>query len=106
MNHPCTRSVGVCRRAAHTALGLLLIPTAALAVQFKEGALQGSFDTTISAGGLYRLGSPDADYYGRANGGRQNSVNADDGNLNYGQGWNSALLKASHDLQLSYNNIG
>lgn len=106
MNQPRSRSVGGCRTAAHLVLGLLLIPAAALAFQFKEGTLQGSFDTTLSYGGLYRLGEPEAQYYGRANGGQQNSVNADDGNLNYGKGWASSVLKASHDLQMSYNNYG
>lgn len=106
MNPTRNRVVGLRRFAVPFVLSLLLAMPAARAFQFEEGELKGSFDTTLSFGGLYRLQSPDAQYYGRANGGLQNSVNTDDGNLNYDKGWVSSLLKASHDLQLSYNNYG
>ncbi|MEZ5413736.1 MAG: DUF1302 domain-containing protein [Opitutaceae bacterium] len=106
MNQTRNRIVGMRRLAAYFALGLLVAAPAARAFQFEEGELKGSFDTTLSFGGLYRLKSPDAQYYGRANGGLQNSVNTDDGNLNYDKGWVSSLLKASHDFQLSYHNYG
>lgn len=82
------------------------VSTPGFAFQFSEGEWSGSFDTTISFGGLYRLGSADPQYYGRANGGLQYSVNTDDGNLNYDKGWTSALAKASHDFQLKYLNHG
>ena len=83
----------------------------ARAFQFSSGQLKGSFDTTISIGGLYRLDDPSAAYYGTTNffngvPGQQNSVNADDGNLNFPKGWASQLIKASHDLELSYGNFG
>ncbi|MEY3774667.1 MAG: hypothetical protein RLZZ129_1447 [Verrucomicrobiota bacterium] len=73
---------------------------------FSSGDVKGSFDTTVSVGALYRLGDPDRDFIGRTNGGTQNSVNTDDGNLNYEKGWASHLLKVSHDLQLSRENLG
>ena len=81
------------------------------AFQFASGELKGSFDTTISIGGLYRLDNPNPAYYGITsvfNGvpGQQYSVNADDGNLNAPKGWDSELVKASHDLELSYGNFG
>lgn len=73
---------------------------------FELGGAKGSFDTTISVGGLYRLNDPDRQFYGLANGGQQRSVNADDGNLNYGTGMASFLVKANHDLLLKYQKGG
>jgi hypothetical protein len=78
----------------------------ARAFLFELGGAKGSFDTTISVGGLYRLESPDPALYGLANGGQQRSVNADDGNLNYRQGMASFLVKANHDLLLKYQQGG
>ena len=71
---------------------------------FEYGQLSGSFDTTLSAGAIYRLKDPDPELYGTANGGQQNSVNADDGNLNYPKGWASQAVKATHDLELKWRN--
>ncbi|MBL9216601.1 MAG: DUF1302 domain-containing protein, partial [Opitutaceae bacterium] len=76
------------------------------AVVFEVGEIKGSFDTTLSVGGLYRLDDPSRDFYGLANGGLQRSVNADDGNLNYRRGMASLLLKASHDLLVQYHDSG
>jgi len=94
----------VCALASFTILPLR-------AFQFTSGELKGSFDTTISVGGLYRLDNPSPAYYGTTslfNGvpGQQNSVNSDDGNLNSPKGWDSELIKASHDLELNYGNFG
>ena len=99
------------RRSRVLALTLLagaftLPATPTLAIQFSKGELKGSFDSTLSFGGLYRLQNPDPAFYGKANGGQQLSVNSDDGNLNYDQGWVSELLKGSHDLELKYRNFG
>ncbi len=91
---------------AAIAISLLFLTQPAHGFQFGEGDWSGSFDTTVSFGGLYRLKGPDPHYYGRANGGLQYSVNTDDGNLNYDQGWVSSLAKASHDFQLKYRNYG
>lgn len=82
----------------------------ARAIQFSSGDLSGSFDTTLSIGGLYRIGNPDPMFYGTKNkfngiSGLQNSVNTDDGNLNYGKGWVSEVFKGSHDLELKYQNF-
>ncbi|ACB76447.1 DUF1302 domain-containing protein [Opitutus terrae] len=92
------------------AAATLLSPSVS-ALQFTSGKLTGSFDSTFSVGGLYRLNDPDPMFYGITNSfngvrGQQNSVNADDGNLNYGQGWASFLAKGSHDLELRYENFG
>lgn len=95
---------------AGLAIALGLAP-AAQAFVFAYGDVKGSFDTTISVGGLYRLNDPDPALYGLTNSikgvtGLQRSVNADDGNLNYRRGFASFLVKASHDLSLQYNNTG
>lgn len=95
---------------AGLALALGLVP-AARALVFEIGDAKGSFDTTLSIGGLYRLNDPDPQFYGVTSSyqgvtGQQRSVNADDGNLNYGKGIASFLLKANHDLQIDYKNAG
>ncbi len=86
--------------------GLSFAATPLCAFQFSNGDLRGSFDTTLSAGALYRLNDPDRNRYGIANGGLQTSVNTDDGNLNYEKGLASTLFKASHDLQLGWHDFG
>ena len=75
-----------CRLAGLRTRGLVLVSAITLvnpalrAVQFTLGDVKGSFDTTLSVGGLYRLNQPDPDYYGTTatstgTAGRQNSVN-------------------------------
>lgn len=89
-------------------LSLLLSATPAHlpGYSFGSGEVKGSFDTTVSVGALYRLDDADPGLIGRTNGGTQNSVNTDDGNLNYEKGWASHLLKVSHDFQVSRQNLG
>jgi len=99
------------RANAIATLGLAFLGARLDAVQFEVGELKGSFDSTLSLGGIYRLKNPDPEFYGTTsffNGipGRQNSVNTDDGNLNYGKGWASQLLKGNHDLEVRYRNFG
>ncbi len=73
---------------------------------FEAGDVKGSFDTTISVGGLYRVNDPSREYYSVSAGGLQRSSNADDGDLNYRRGMASFLVKASHDLLLHTENAG
>jgi len=94
---PCLRPAGFAGLIVALALG-----TTARAFVFEAGDFKGSFDTTISVGGLYRLNNPDPALYGLASGGLQRSVNADDGDLNYRRGMASFLVKASHDLEVNY----
>ena len=101
----------VAHLALAASLGLAVLAPAANAIQFSNGGLTGSFDSTISFGALYRLGEPKSDNYGTTNSssgvpGLLNSVNTDDGNLNYGKGWVSELFKGSHDLEVKYGNFG
>lgn len=98
------------RVALAASLGAALLLPPARAFPFATGELKGSFDTTLSIGGLYRLNDPSPSFYGVTNSfngvlGQQNSVNTDDGNLNYGQGWASQILKGSHDLELKYKDF-
>ena len=76
------------------------------AIVFNDGDFKVTFDTTLSAGGIYRLADPDPQFYGTSNGGQQNSVNADDGNLNYRKGWASRIFKGTHTLELKYHDFG
>ena len=104
-----TRALPRLSRVLATSLGLAAVPLQA--IQFSHGELKGSFDSTLSFGGLYRLKNPSPEFYGTSNtfqgvAGRQNSVNADDGNLNYGKGWVSEVLKGNHDLEVKYGNFG
>ncbi len=69
------------------------------------GEVDGSFDTTLSFGGSYRLQDPSPEYYGLSAGGEQYSVNADDGNLNYEKGLFSLAAKGTSDLELKFRNF-
>ena len=99
-------------RGGLAALGALaLLAPSVRAVPFAIGELKGNFDSTLSFGGLYRLKDPNPDFYGTTtffNGvtGRQNSSNNDDGNVNYGKGWASEVIKGNHDLELKFRNFG
>jgi len=80
-----------------------LLPARLSAFPVMIGDVKGSLDTTLSVGASHRLGDPDRAYYGTAAGGLQNSVNVDDGNLNYRQGIYSFALKGTSELQLELN---
>jgi hypothetical protein len=95
--------------AAALAVACAIVPVSAF--QFSNGELKGNFDSTISYGGLWRLNNPSPDLYGTTNSfqgvpGNLNSVNTDDGNLNYEKGLVSELLKGTHELELKYGNYG
>lgn len=88
------------------AAALTLAPVSR-ALVFDIGDIKANFDTTLSVGGLLRMDNPSRDLIGLASGGTQRSNNADDGNLNYkGHELASFLVKANHDLQLTYKNAG
>ena len=100
------------RRGAALSVVALLFCSGALSVYgfiFALGDVNGSFDTTISVGMMYRLENPDPALYGIAdtfNGipGQAYSVNTDDGDLNYPKGVVSELVKGTHELQLKWKN--
>ena len=87
-------------------LALLMTAPVATALDLSQGDLDARLDVTVSVGGTYRLNDADTTRIGLANGGRQYSVNADDGNLNYDKGWVSAPILVSADLDLRYKNSG
>ena len=101
--HPSSAVPSGFRRSGPLLALALTLATAPLqAITFEQGLLSGSFDSTFSLGGLYRLGDPDRRFYGVSNGGLANSVNTDDGNLNYRKGWASQVFKGTHDLEVQY----
>ena len=64
-----------------------------------------NWDNTVSVGASWRLEDQDQDLIGRSNGGNANSINFDNGNLNYDKGdlW-SAPIKLTSELDIEYNN--
>lgn len=63
-------------------------------------------DSSVSIGAQFRLEDPDPALLGLPVGGRQYSVNADDGNLNYGQGLVSLPAVATFELEGRYRDFG
>ncbi|MDP2171176.1 MAG: DUF1302 domain-containing protein [Rhodocyclaceae bacterium] len=89
------------------ALALMVGAPSAFAFEFKSGEVTGSFDTTVSAGALWRMDKRDSGLVSIANGGTSRDPNSDDGNLMYDRGdLVSTLFKATHDLELKYHNFG
>ena len=89
------------------ALALMVGAPAAFAFEFKSGEVTGSFDTTVSAGALWRMDKRDPTLVSIANGGSSRDPNSEDGNLKYDRGdLVSTLFKATHDLELKYRNFG
>ncbi len=97
------------RRVLSTAVTLALAVGSGgvQAFEFQSGELSGSFDTTVSLGGLWRMESREKSLISVANGGTSRDPNADDGNLRYKRNeLVSTTLKATHDLELKYRNFG
>jgi Protein of unknown function (DUF1302) len=93
--------------AALIAVGLSAFSTSHAASFDWGNGLTGSFDSTISLGGLWRMTGRDEALIGIANGGTARTVNGDDGNLNYHNGeLVSSLIKGTHEFELKYNNWG
>jgi len=79
----------------------------ARAVDFQQGAITGSWDTTVSFGSAWRLEAPDCNLIATANGGCGRSPNIDDGNLNYQKNdIFSKAFKAVSELSLNAGNVG
>ncbi len=92
---------------AAVALVLAAGTPSAFAFEFKSGEVTGSFDTTVTAGALWRMDERDPALVSIANGGTSRDPNSDDGNLRYDRGdIVSSLLKATHELELKYRNFG
>jgi hypothetical protein len=78
----------------------ILAPGAAQAIDFAAGGWNGSFDTTVSFGQIWRTEARDPRLIGTANGGTGRSPNIDDGDLNYRKGRVSSAYKAVAELSL------
>ncbi len=78
----------------------MLAPGAAQAIDFAAGGWNGSFDTTVSFGQIWRDEERDPRLIGTANGGSGRSPNIDDGDLNYRKGRVSSAYKAVVELSL------
>ena len=81
-------------------LGFTLHAAPVHAIEFGEGDVQGSLDTTISHGITWRVGAREE----RVDDFR--SANSNDGNLNYDRGIVSNTSKFTSDFELGYRNFG
>ena len=81
-------------------------PGSAQAIDFTAGEWNGSLNTTVSFGQLYRDENRDPRLIGTANGGTGRSPNGDDGNLNYDEGIVSRAFKMVSELSLDRDNVG
>ena len=84
--------------AGALALGGLLYGLPAHAIEFGDGAFQGSLDTTISHGLTFRVGERDSELAGK--------TNSNDGNLNYDRGVVSNTSKFTTDLDIGAGGFG
>jgi hypothetical protein len=86
---------------------LLATPLASPAASFELGGFDGRLDTALSIGATFRMQDRDDALVGIANGGSARTVNEDDGNLGFKKGdVVSAVVKATHDLELRRDNYG
>jgi hypothetical protein len=74
----------------------------ASAVPIETDNWSGSWDTTLSYGGLWRVQSADCRLIANANGGCGRSANLDDGNQNYSTGQISSAIKGTSELELRF----
>ena len=84
--------------ASALALGGLLHALPAQAIEFGDGELQGSLDTTISHGVTFRVAKRDPELSAGAN--------DNDGNLNYDRGLVSNASKFTTDLDIGFGRFG
>lgn len=99
------------RRVAFVLLTVALMvtfaaPVWAVDLSPSSGKFNLNIDTTISWGNRYRMQDRDMSIIGLPEGGTANSVNGDDGNLNFDKGLVSSTLKGTVDVDLSWENFG
>ena len=92
--------------SATIAAAVALACAPSFAVSFDKGEVSGSFDTTISLGGIWRMEQRANNIVGTANGGEAFSVNYDDGTLNFNRGLASSVAKITSDFEINYKNFG
>ncbi len=91
-----TYSVGLTLGAA--AIGGFLQVLPASAIEFDDGELWGSVDTTLSHGLTFRVQKPDEDL--------ADNTNSNDGNLNYKRGLVSNTSKFTIDIDINSETFG
>ncbi|WP_416397734.1 DUF1302 domain-containing protein [Allohahella sp. A8] len=108
------------RRFGWTALSAAIAAASSLsmpaqAFQFYLGDIEGSLDTTLTAGASWRVEKRDKDYlaqgslpnYGKGSTTGSSTNNTDDGDWNYDRGKTfSKVVKGTTDLLMSYENFG
>jgi len=88
-------------------LGALLSPACVYAADFSTDELRFTLDTTLTYGAAWRTASPSPANIGISNGGTAESVNSDDGDMNFKRGQLvSSVMRATHELELKYHNYG
>jgi hypothetical protein len=104
--------------AVFSLAAVFIFTSPALGFQFDKGELQGSLDTTLSAGVTYRVADPDSNLVGFQpkwdrnllgylnTNGRAYSENVDNGTLNYDTGFVSKTVKVTSELELNYRSFG
>jgi hypothetical protein len=82
-------------------------PARAVELRSDDTGIVGTLDTTVTLGASLRVQDRDDALIGVANGGRANSINVDDGNLNFDKGdLTSLAAKVTHELDLNWRNFG
>ena len=89
---------GVAAACLAVAISGIALANPASALEFSSGEFQGSLDTTISHGFLFRVGERNLQF--------GKSVNTNDGNLNYDRGLVSSTSKITTELDVSTGSVG
>ena len=79
-------------------------PLAAWGLNFENPKMSGSFDSTVTIGFGMRMEEASLSNIGIGNGGTYQTLNEDNGNLNYGKGsFYSKAIKSTHELAIHYD---
>ncbi len=89
-----------------TLIAAICVPGAAQAIDFEFGGWNGSLNTTLSYGQMFRDEKRDPRLIATANGGTGRSPNIDDGNLNWDVDRVSSAWKVVSELSLDRDNYG
>lgn len=88
-------------------LGGIVRPAGAIEFRSEGGEFAGHLDTTITLGASVRVQNRAPDLVGVVNGGTADSINGDDGNLNFDKGdFTSLSSQVTHELDLRWRNLG
>jgi len=89
------------------ALSVARQPARAIDLSSEEWDITAHLDTRVTLGASLRVQDRDPDLIGVVNGGRANSINVDDGDLNFDKGDLTSLsAQVTHELDVSWRNFG